>query len=154
MMTQKFILRFFIKVWQVYPCEWKKVSVTPIHKKGDKQTLNNYRPLTLLSICNKMFERLLYDEMFGFFLDKGLVSANQSGFKAGNSCINQLWSITHYEVRDVFLDISKAFDKIWHDGLILKLGKNGISGNVLKVLKHFWQIEKKVSINWLVYFMD
>ena len=137
-MTQKFILRFFIKVWQVYPCEWKKVSVTPIHKKGDKQTLNNYRPLTLLSICNKMFERLLYNEMFGFFLDKGLVSANQSGFKAVNSCINQLLSITHYEVRDVFLDISKAFDKIWHDGLILKLGKYGISVNVLKVLKHIF----------------
>ena len=76
--------------------------------------------------------------MFGFFLDKGLVSANQSGFKAVNSCINQLLSITHYEVRDVFLDISKAFDKIWHDGLILKLGKNGISGNVLKVLKHIF----------------
>ena len=137
-MTQKFILRFFIKVWQVYPCEWKKVSVTPIHQKGGKQTLSNYRPLTLLSICNKMFERLLYNEMFGFFLDKGLVSANQSGFKAGNSCINQLLSITHYEVRDVFLDISKAFDKIWHDGLILKLGKYGISVNVLKVLKHIF----------------
>ena len=116
----------------------EKSCVTPIHKKGDKQTLNNYRPLTLLSICNKMFERLLYDEMFGFFLDKGLVSANQSGFKAGNSCINQLLSVTHYEVRDVFLDISKAFDKIWHYGLILKLGKNGISGNALKVLKHIF----------------
>ena len=76
--------------------------------------------------------------MFGFFLDKGLVSANQSGFKAGNSCINQLLSITQYEVRDVFLDISKAFDKIWHDGLILKLGKYGISVNVLKVLKHIF----------------
>ena len=79
-----------------------------------------------------------YNEMFGFFLDKGLVSANQSAFKAVNSCINQLLSITHYEVRDVFLDISKAFDKIWHYGLILKLGKNGISGNVLKVLKHIF----------------
>ena len=58
--------------------------------------------------------------MFGFFLDKGLISANQSGFKPGDSCINQLLSITHniyksfddgYEVRGVFLDISKAFDK-------------------------------------------
>ena len=62
--------------------------------------------------------------MFGFFLDKG--SANQSGFKPGDSCINQLLSITHniyksfddgYEVRRAFLDISKAFDKVWHDGL-------------------------------------
>ena len=65
--------------------------------------------------------------MFGFFLDKGLISANQSGFKPGDSCINQLLSIMHkiyksfddgYEVRGVFLNISKAFDKVWHDGLI------------------------------------
>ena len=65
--------------------------------------------------------------MLGFFFDNGFISANQSGFKSGNSCINQLLSITHniyksfddgYEVRSVFLDISKAFDKVWYDGLI------------------------------------
>ena len=130
----------------IYPCEWKKANVVPIHKKGDKQTLKNYRPVSLLPICGKIFERLIYNEMFGFFLDKGLISANQSGFKPGDSCINQLLSITHniyksfddgYEVRGVFLDISKAFDKVWHDGLIFKLQENGISGNLLKVLKHF-----------------
>ena len=113
----------------IYPCEWKKANVVPIHKKGDKQTLKNYRPVSLLPICSKMFERHLYSEMFGFFLDKGLISANQSGFKAEDPCINQLLSITHniyksfddgYEVRGVFLDISKAFDKVWHDGLIFR----------------------------------
>ena len=84
--------------------------------------------------------------MFGFFLSKDLVSANQSGFKPGDSCINQLLSITHniyksfddgYEVRGVFLDISKAFDKVWHDGFIFKLQENGISANLLKVFKTF-----------------
>ena len=118
----------------IYPCEWKKANV-PIHKKGHKQTLKNYRPVSLLPICGKIFERLIYNEMFGFFLDKGLISSNQSGFKPGDSCINQLLSITHniykssedgYEVRGVFLDISKAFDKVWHDGLIFKLQENGI----------------------------
>ena len=113
----------------IYPCEWKKANVVSIHKKGHKQTLKNYRPVSLLPICGKIFERLIYDGMFGFFLDKGLISANQSGFKPGHSCINQLLSITHniyksfddgYEVRSVFLDISKAFDKVWHDALIFK----------------------------------
>ena len=122
------------------------VSVVPIHKKGDKQTLKNYRPVSLLPIYSKIFERLLYNEMFGFLLDKDLISADQSGFKPGDSCINQLLSITHniyksfdddYEVRGVFLNISKAFDKVWYDGLIFKLQENGTSGNLLKVLKQF-----------------
>ena len=62
----------------------KKAYVVPIHKKGDKQTLKDYRPVSLLPICSKIFERLLYNEMFGFFLDKDLISANQSGFKPGD----------------------------------------------------------------------
>ena len=70
------------------------------------------------------------NKMFGFFITNHLISTNQSGFKPGDSCINQLLSITNgiyvpvderYEVRDVFLDISKAFDKVWHEGLIFKL---------------------------------
>ena len=60
-------------------------NVVPIHKKGDKQILKNYRSVSLLPICSKIFERLMYNKMLGFFLDKGLISANQSGFKAGDS---------------------------------------------------------------------
>ena len=79
-----------------------------IHKEGDKQTLKNYRPVSFFPIHSKMFERL---EIFGFFLNRGLISANQSGFKQGGSSINQLLSITHniyksfdngYEVKGVF----------------------------------------------------
>ena len=117
-----------------------------IHKEGDKQTLKNYRPVSLLPIYSKIFEKLLYNKMSGFFLDKDLISANKSGFKPGDSCINQLLSITHNiyksfddgcEVRGVFLDISKSLDKVWINGLIFKLQESGISGNLLKVLKHF-----------------
>ena len=68
--------------------------------------------------------------MLRFFFDQSLISANQSGFKPVGSCTNQLLSINlnicksfnnGYEIRDVFLDISKAFDKAWHDGLIFKI---------------------------------
>ena len=147
----------------IYPCEWKKANVVPIHKKGDKQALKNYRPVSLLPFCSKIFERLIYNEMFGFFLDEGLIIANQSGFKPEHSCINQFLSITHniyksfddgYEVRGVFLDISKAFDKVGHDGLMFKLQQNVILGNLLKVLKHFLTHRKqRVVFKWAIFFM-
>ena len=75
-----------------------------------------------------------------------LITSNQSGFKASDSCINQLISIIHeiyksfddgYKVRGVFLDISKAFDKVWHQGLHYKLRQNGISGELLNILTDF-----------------
>ena len=122
-----------------FPPEWKKGNVVPIHKKDDKQCLKNYRPISLLPICGKIFEKLIFNEMFKFFIENELISPNQSGFKPGDSCINQLLAITHeiyksfedgFEVRDVFLDISKAFDKVWHERLSLELKQNGISGSL------------------------
>ena len=68
-------------------------------------------------------------------IENDLIFQNQSGFKPGGSCINQLLSITHevykssddrYKVRGVFVNISKAFDNVWHEGLLLKLKLNGI----------------------------
>ena len=68
--------------------------------------------------------------MFEFFTDIELISFSQSGFKPRDSCINQLLYITHdvyksfddgLETRVVFLEISKAFDKVWHEGLLYKL---------------------------------
>ena len=138
----------------VFPSEWKKGNIVPIHKKGDKQMLQNYRPVSLLPICGKILERLMFNEMFEFFIENKLISSSQSGFKPGDSCINQLLSITHeiyssfdegLEVRSVFLDISKAFDKVWHDGIIFKLIQNGISGNLLNLLRYFLNEKKTTS---------
>ena len=89
----------------VFPSEWKKGNIVPVHKKSDKQNIKNYRPVSLLPICGKIFERLIFNEMFKFFTPNNLISPNQLGFKHGDSCINQLLSITH--------KIYKSFD----DGL-------------------------------------
>ena len=87
-----------------------------------------------------------------FFIENKLILSNQSGFKPGDSCINQLLSVTHeiyesfdvgLEIRSVFLDISKAFDKVWHDGIILKLIQKGIWGNVLNFLQDFLKERKQ-----------
>ena len=135
-----------------FPSEWKKANVVPIHKKGDKQILKNYRPISLLPVTGEILERLLYDTMFEFLTENNLISDNQSGFKPGDSCVNQLLSITHeiyqffddnVEVRAVFLDISKAFDKVWHKGLIYKLKQNGIPGNILNTIIVFLSFRKQ-----------
>ena len=139
----------------VFPSEWKKANIVPTHKKGDKQTLKNYCPVSLLPICGKILERLIFNKMFNFFLENKRISSNQSGFKPGDSCINQLLSITHeiyesfdvgLEVRSVFLDISKAFDKVWHDGIIYKLTQNGISRNLLNLLEDFLKERKQREV--------
>ena len=124
----------------------KKANIVPIHKKGDKQTLENYRPVSLLFICGKILERLMFKEMFNFFIENKLIPSNQAGFKPGDSCINQLLFITHeinesfdveLEVKSVFIDITKAFDEVWHDGIMYKLTQNGISENLLNLLEDF-----------------
>ena len=98
-----------------FPHEWKKANAVPVHKKGNKQSLKNFRPISLLPICNKIFERLVYNEMFTFFTENNLISPNQLDFRPGDSCVNQLLVVTHeiyksfdegFEVRGVFLDIS------------------------------------------------
>ena len=70
-------------------------NVVPVHKGDGKQNFKNYRPVSLLPIFGKAFERLIYNEMYSFFIENYLISLNQSGFKQEDSCINQLLSITH-----------------------------------------------------------
>ena len=124
-----------------FPAEWKKANVVPVHKKRDKQILKNYRPVSLLPVCGKIFECLIYNNLFEYFIESDLISQYQSGFNPGDSCINQLISITHeiyqsfddgHEVRGVFLDISKAFDEVWHERLIYKLKQNEVNNNLLE----------------------
>ena len=90
-------------------------------KKNDKRSIKNNCPVSFHPIFDKIFERLLYNQMHSFFIEKKLISLNRSGFQQGDSCINQLISITHeiyqsmdlgYEVRGVVFDISKASDKV------------------------------------------
>ena len=99
-----------------------------------------------------MLEKLMFNEMFEFFIKNKLISSSQPGFKLGDSCSNQLLSITNeiyssfdegLEVRSVFPDVSKAFDKVWHDGIIFKLTQNGISGNLLNLSRDFLNDRKQ-----------
>ena len=122
----------------------KKASIVRIHKKGDKQLVKNYRRVSLLPICGKVFDRIISNNLFKYFKENNLLSPHQSDFLPGDSCVQQLIAITHeiykafdcspyLEVRGVFLDISKGFDEVSHDGLLYKLKRNGINEDLLKI---------------------
>ena len=133
---------------ETFPNNWKKSNVVPIHKKGDKQLLQNYRPVSLFTICSKIFDKIIFNLVLEFFEENSIFCPHQSGFRSSDSCQSQLLSIVHdiysnfnqiptLEVKANFLDISKAFNKVWHEGLIFELEHIGISGNLLSLLKSF-----------------
>ena len=106
-----------------------------------------------------IFEKLIFDSLYAYFVSNNLITKNQSGFVPGDSCTNQLSFLINeiheafenpnsLEVRAVFLDISKAFDKVWHEGLIFKLRQNGVCGKLLGFLESYLSNRKqRVSLN-------
>ena len=79
----------------VFPEDWKKRNIVPIHKKESKNLIKNYWPISLLPMFSKVFERLVFNALFNFFLQNKLCTPCQSGFIPGDSCISQLLSIAH-----------------------------------------------------------
>ena len=142
-----------------YPDLWKLANVTPVYKKNDKQLIKNYRPISLLPICGKIFEKIIFNSLYKYFNTNNLITKNQSGFRPGDSTTNQLLYLVNeiheafedpksLEVRAVFLDISKAFDKVWHEGLIFKLRQNGLNGGLLKLFESYLHNrQQRVVIN-------
>ena len=112
-----------------FSTEWekKKTNVVPVHKKNDKKIFKSYQTASLLPICRTMFEPLMYNRLYEYFIENGLISSSQFGFEPGNSCINQSLCITHdiyqpfgngFEFRGVFLvnylPMTRAFfSNIW-----------------------------------------
>ena len=143
----------------IFPDMWKMSNVCPVHKMESKNLKENYRPISLLRILGKMFEKLLFDSLYDYFINKNLLTPCQSGFIKGYSCVNQLLAITHEihknldaipstDTIGVFLDMSKVFDKVWHNGLICKLQSYGIQLQLLFLLENYlFNRKQRVVIN-------
>jgi hypothetical protein len=115
--------------------QWKLANVIPIFKKDDRQSKLKYRRVSLLDSLSKIVEKIVYIRLYNFLLEINFLNPLRSGFRPGDSTVNQLTCLFHKiydalergrEVRIVFIDISKAFDKLWHKGLLYKLEKIGV----------------------------
>ena len=109
-------------------------------KKDNPSEISNYRPISFLSTVGKVLEKIVHKHLYNFFHEHNTISNLQSGFVPGDSTVNQLVDIYNTfckaldegkEVRSIFCDISKAFDRVWHRGLLFKLKSVGITGNLL-----------------------
>jgi retron-type reverse transcriptase len=151
-----------------YPTEWKRANVSPIYKKDDHQYKENYRPISLLPSISKISEKIVFARLYEFLLEIHFFSDFQSGFRPGDSTVNQLTYIVHIiyqaldmgkEVRMVFLDFTrdftKAFDKVWHKGLLYKLQTLGLKDPLLSWFRSYLTDRKQRVVidgqtsNWL-----
>ena len=79
----------------IFPVNWKRSNIVPVHKKGNKQLKQNYCPVSLLPISSKIFERLIFNLLYKFVEENSFFCSNQSGFRETDSCVNQLFSTVH-----------------------------------------------------------
>ena len=135
-----------------FPENWKRSHVTPIAKGGERSSPSNYRPISLLCTPEKRFERVVFKHIYTHFHENHILTSLQSGFIPGDSTVNQLTFLyntfsqaldTEKEVRVVFCDVSKAFDRVWHEGLLLKLEAAGIRGSLLSWLRSYLSDRKQ-----------
>ena len=129
----------------------------PLFKKGEKSDVSKYRPISLISCVGKSFDRIVYKHIYYHITANSLLYKYQSGFLPGHSTVHHLIELIHqtclalekYEtICHVFCDISKAFDRVWHRGLIHKLKKYGISGDLLHWIQNYlYMRNQKVFVN-------
>ena len=130
-----------------YPDEWKLGSIAPVYKRnGPKISKECYRPISLLPTLSKICESVIHDRLLNHCIDNDIISNKQAAYLKGDSTITQLLYLVH-KIRlawgeksiahTVFLDISAAFDKVWHNGLLAKLKQIGVSGQLMKVLESY-----------------
>ena len=78
------------KLKKTFPNLWKKANLAPVHRKGEKYVIKNYHPVSLIPIFEKIIERLIFNSLFKYIDENGLLNSNHSGFHWFDSCVNQL----------------------------------------------------------------
>lgn len=143
------ILELFNKIWNEgkLPKIWKKATILPFPKPGkDSSNPGNYRPIALTSHLGKLMEKLVVGRLNYFLENKGLLKSYQTGFRRNKSTTDALVKLCNEVEKSlvmkevmaaVFLDIEKAYDTMWREGLLIKLEKIGVSGKMFNYILDF-----------------
>ena len=130
----------------IVPSDWKEANIMPLFKKGDRSLAENYRPISLTSVSGKLLEHVVHSSIMTHFDKYDVLDNAQHGFRKKRSCVSQLIvTINDFanclknsqQIDAILLDFSKAFDKVDHEGLILKLEHLGIRNSLLSWVRSF-----------------
>ena len=134
------------------PDQWKVAEIVPIHKGGSKAVMANFRPVALTSIASKVLERIICSAILAFLVTNKLISQQQHGFVRGRSCqTNMLLCLEKWtdlvdsgkSIDVAYFDYAKAFDKVSHRLLLIKLRAYGIDGKLLAWLAAWLENRKQ-----------
>ena len=138
----------------VFPTELKTANIIPIFKKGDKTNMNNYRPISLLPVISKVYEKILNLQLTSI-VDNGFIDENQFGFRKGHSTQDAVLKFVDKIEQDlalgkhvatVYIDVSKAFDSVDHGLLINKLKRTGLNESGIKLMESYLKNRKQIVI--------
>ena len=138
------------------PDEWKCARVTPLFKKGDVTDMDNFRPISILSVASKVLERAVHHQLCDFLDKHKLLSPYQCGFRRKHSTESATIAFSDFIRRGmdqglltgaVFIDLRKAFDSIGHDALLSKLEYYGLRGTELDWFRSYL-IDRKQVVNF------
>ena len=138
----------------IVPAEWKEANVTPLFKKGSRSKTENYRPVSLTSVLCKLLETFIRDHMVDILVKNKLITKSQHGFLKARSCLTNLlcfleditkWVDDGLPVDVVYLDFQKAFDKVPHQRLLIKLKAYGIWESMINWIQA-WSTDRRQRV--------
>ena len=139
-----------------FPDLWKIAHITAVYKRtGPKTSKTSFRPISILPTLSKIFESILHERLLKHCLENDIITEKQAAYLKGDSTVQQLLYMVHTIrtnwgnskiTQGLFLDVSAAFDKVWHNGLIAKLSQIGVDGYFLETISTYLSGRKQVVV--------